>query len=62
VFSGIISLALGFMLLAQLPGSSIWFIGFAIGVDMILEGVSMVGLAIALRSAPQPVVYRDRAA
>lgn len=62
VFSGIISLALGFMLLAQLPASSIWFIGFAIGVDMILEGVSMVGLAIALRSAPQPVVYRDRAA
>jgi len=31
-------------------------------VDMILEGVSMVGLAIALRSVPHPVVYRDRAA
>jgi len=64
VFSGIISVVLGFLLLAQLPASSIWFIGFAIGVDMILEGVSMVGLALALRSAPQPqsVVYRDKAA
>lgn len=64
VFSGIISFALGFMLLSQLPHSSIWFIGFAIGVDMILEGVSMVGLAMALRRVPQPqtVVYSDRAA
>ncbi len=47
VFSGIVSLGLGIMLLAQLPISSVWFIGFAIGVDLIFDGASMIGSAAA---------------
>jgi uncharacterized membrane protein HdeD (DUF308 family) len=48
VFSGIVSLGLGIMLLAQMPISSAWFIGFAIGVDLIFDGASMISFATAL--------------
>jgi uncharacterized membrane protein HdeD (DUF308 family) len=48
VFSGIVSLGLGIMLLAQMPLSSVWFIGFAIGVDLIFDGASLIGFATAL--------------
>jgi uncharacterized membrane protein HdeD (DUF308 family) len=53
VFSGVVSLALGVMLLAQMPVSSVWFIGFALGVDLIFDGTSLIGLATALRSLPE---------
>jgi uncharacterized membrane protein HdeD (DUF308 family) len=49
VFSGLISLLLGILLLAQIPLSSVWFIGFAIGIDLVLEGVSLIGLAAGMR-------------
>lgn len=48
VFSGIVSVALGIILLAQMPLSSIWFIGFAIGVDLIFDGASLVGFGTAI--------------
>jgi uncharacterized membrane protein HdeD (DUF308 family) len=50
--SGVISVVLGIMLLAQMPVSSIWFIGFAIGVDLIFEGAALVGLATAVHHQP----------
>ncbi len=50
--SGIVSVALGIVLLLQMPTSSIWFIGFAIGVDLILDGASLVGFAMAIHSLP----------
>jgi uncharacterized membrane protein HdeD (DUF308 family) len=53
VFSGIVSVVLGIILLAQLPSSSIWFIGFAIGIDLIVDGVSLIALATAIQSQPQ---------
>jgi uncharacterized membrane protein HdeD (DUF308 family) len=52
LFSGIVSLALGIMLLVQMPVSSIWFIGFAIGVDLVVDGASLVGLGTAVHSLP----------
>ena len=55
VFSGIVSVALGVILLAQMPVSSIWFIGFAIGVDLICDGASLVGFGTAIHQAfPKP--------
>ena len=53
VFSGIVSLILGIMLLAQMPVSSVWFIGFAIGVDLIFDGTSLIGFATAIYSLPK---------
>jgi uncharacterized membrane protein HdeD (DUF308 family) len=52
VFSGVVSLVLGIMLPAQMPASSIWFIGFAIGVDLFVDGASLVGFASAIHSLP----------
>jgi len=50
--SGVLAFALGIMLLVQLPASSIWFIGFAIGVDMIFDGVSLLAMATAVHRLP----------
>ena len=50
VFSGIVSLGLGIILLVQMPVSSVWFLGFAIGVDLIFDGTSLIGLATALHN------------
>lgn len=52
VFSGIISVALGIMLLTQLPVSSLWFIGLAIGIDFIFDGTWFIALGAALRGVP----------
>ena len=61
--SGIISVLLGIILLWELPVSSLWFIGFAIGIDMILEGAALVGFASAIHSMPRVIAYdADRAA
>jgi uncharacterized membrane protein HdeD (DUF308 family) len=48
VFSGVVSVSLGVMLLVQIPVSGIWFIGFAIGVDLIFDGVAVIGFATAI--------------
>ena len=50
--SGVISTALGVYLLVQLPTVSLWFIGLAVGVDFIFDGVSLLALGNALRGVP----------
>lgn len=50
--SGVISLALGIVVLLQLPSVSIWFIGLAIGVDMIFDGVGLAAMGLALHHLP----------
>lgn len=55
VFSGIVSIVLGVMLLGQMPVSSIWFIGFAIGIDLVVDGVSLISFATAIRSVAELV-------
>ena len=52
VLSGIVSVALGVMLLVQLPVSSLWFIGLAIGIDFIFDGSAFIALGSALRRVP----------
>jgi uncharacterized membrane protein HdeD (DUF308 family) len=51
--SGILTFALGIMLLLQWPLSGVWFIGFAIGVDMISDGASLVAFSRAIHSLPK---------
>jgi len=57
-FSGIVAFALGVMLLAQLRVSSTWFIGFAVGVDMICDGSALLALASAVHNIPKFPSYR----
>jgi uncharacterized membrane protein HdeD (DUF308 family) len=52
LLSGVVSVVLGVLLIAQMPVSGVWFLGFAIGVDLIFDGVAMMGFATAIHSLP----------
>jgi uncharacterized membrane protein HdeD (DUF308 family) len=55
--SGILSVVLGILLLAQMPESSIWFIGLAVGVDLLFDGAVLVSVAAAVHNWPH---FTDR--
>ena len=57
VFSGLITAVSGFILLAQMPVSGVWFIGFAIGVDLIFDGIATIGFAAAIHHLPKPAAF-----
>ena len=47
--SGAVSVALGVMLAMQWPTSATWFIGFAVGLDLILYGWALLMLSAAMK-------------
>jgi uncharacterized membrane protein HdeD (DUF308 family) len=47
MFSGIIDVCLGFLLLASWPVSAIWFIGFCVGVGLLVRGISWLARAFS---------------
>jgi uncharacterized membrane protein HdeD (DUF308 family) len=49
VTSGLISVALGVVLAMQWPVSGLWFIGFAVGLDLIVYGWALLMFASALK-------------
>jgi uncharacterized membrane protein HdeD (DUF308 family) len=49
--SGLISIALGAMILAQWPTSGFWVIGLFVAIEMIFNGWSSVFVALAARKA-----------
>lgn len=57
LFSGGITALLGFILMAQMPGSGLWFIGIAIGVDLILEGAAAIGFATEVRHISERAAF-----
>jgi uncharacterized membrane protein HdeD (DUF308 family) len=52
VFAGLVSVGLGVYLLANWSTTSTFFIGIAIGVDLVLDGASLLGFAGAIHSLP----------
>lgn len=52
LFDGIITLLLGVSLWVGWPWSGIWFLGFAVGLALLLRGWSYVMVAFALRQIP----------
>jgi uncharacterized membrane protein HdeD (DUF308 family) len=52
VFAGLVSVALGIFLLSTWPTASTFFIGMAIGIDLIFDGAALVGFASAIHSLP----------
>jgi len=57
VFSGVVSVVLGIMVLWQMPVVGLWFIGFAVGVDLIVDGVAVSGFASAIHHLPKGTVF-----
>ena len=49
--SGVISILLGAMILAQWPTSGLWVIGLFVAIEMIVNGWSSVFIALAARKA-----------
>ena len=62
ILNGIVSLLLGVLLWAHWPWSGLWFIGLAIGIELILRGWSLFVLALMLRRRPlRPAMTRQPA-
>src|SRR3974390_272220 len=49
VFAGLVSVALGIYLFATWTATSTFFIGLAIGIDLVFDGAALVGFAGAVR-------------
>jgi len=54
LFDGIITLALGALIVAQWPATAVWAIGLLVGIELLLGGFSMVLLG---SMAPKPIVH-----
>jgi uncharacterized membrane protein HdeD (DUF308 family) len=52
VFAGLVSVALCVYLLATWSTSSTFFVGIAIGIDLIFDGAALIGFAGAIHSLP----------
>ena len=53
LFNGVISLLLGVMIWRQWPYSGLWVIGLFVGIEMLLNGWSLVMLSLAGRNLPE---------
>lgn len=50
VFGGAVSTLLGVILIAQFPLSSLWFLGFFLGIHLVVQGMLWVALAMTVHS------------
>ncbi|MFL5358069.1 HdeD family acid-resistance protein [Archangium sp.] len=48
---GLVSLALGIIIFAQLPYSTMWALGLVVGVEILSRGISIMAVALMARSA-----------
>jgi uncharacterized membrane protein HdeD (DUF308 family) len=53
LFNGVISLVLGVMIWRQWPYSGLWVIGLFVGIEMLLNGWSLVMLSLTGRHLPE---------
>ena len=51
LISGLMDLVIAFLIVAGLPGSAEWAIGLLVGINLVLGGASMVGMALAARKS-----------
>jgi len=61
VFAGLVSVGLGVFLMATWATASTFFVGIAIGVDLIFDGAALTAFAAAIHSLPSAHAY-DKAA
>jgi uncharacterized membrane protein HdeD (DUF308 family) len=53
--SGIITLALAFLIYFGLPSTAAWAIGLLVGIDLVFGGAALIGIALAARKEGGPV-------
>ena len=49
--SGLIDILISFLIISGLPDSAEWAIGLLVGINLVLGGASLVGMALAARKA-----------
>ena len=49
--AGMIDILIAFMIIGGLPGSAEWAIGLLVGINLVLGGASLVGMAVAARQS-----------
>jgi uncharacterized membrane protein HdeD (DUF308 family) len=59
LFSGIVSLALGGMLLSRWQTTSLWFLGLFIGLDLIFHGISWIMFSLRVHSLASEMRITD---
>ena len=52
VLSGFISLLLGLLVWKHLPFSAEWLVGLYVGIDLLFQGITAVGLAMSIPKKP----------
>ena len=58
--SGIASFVLGSMLLSGWPGTSLWFLGLYVGIDLIIHGLSWVMFSLRVHSLARELGISER--
>ncbi len=53
LLSGLVAVAVGLLIAAELPSSAVWAIGLLTGINLLSSGVSFIVLALAGRRAGQ---------
>ena len=51
VFGGVASIVLAILILAQWPVSGLWVIGMFVAIEMIMQGTSMISIAVAAKAS-----------
>ena len=51
LISGVMDLLIAFIIVSGLPGSAEWAIGLLVGINLVLGGASLVGMALAARQS-----------
>ena len=49
--SGLMDILIAFLIISGLPGSAEWAIGLLVGINLLLGGASLVGMALAARKS-----------
>ena len=49
--SGLMDILISFLIISGLPGSAEWAIGLLVGINLVLGGASLIGMALAARKA-----------
>ncbi|WP_392560953.1 HdeD family acid-resistance protein [Orbus sturtevantii] len=53
LFSGVITLILGFMIIMGWPTNSLWVLGMFVGIDLMFQGWAYIAVGLAIKSAKQ---------
>lgn len=62
MLSGVMSLALGILVLARMHEASVFFLGLVIGVSFLMDGAWFIALSADLHKIPQITVSKPKAA